>query len=417
MKLKPILLFITFLLLSEWAMALTLGQALEKAKQHAIVRNIELDVELGRQDYLGSLLNWAPSLSIERNWLQESGSSSSLSVPNDAFSINARLNLFNGMGDYGYSRSQYYQKKAEEARGQQQWRSVQFTVAELFFQCVSAQNLLEKANRAVKIRKDLEDIAYNRYQRGSLARNEYIKLKIDRNIEENNLRQREHQLRACKNSLAYWVGSEEVSSIDDPGLISKFEAQLGKNYSLESHPDWQVLKNENESTRWSIWNEGSALLPDLSLSYSLEPAASFQTEEKILMLTASWELLNGAGWTEYKKSRINFLKTQNQLNEFKMLWTEKNETARSQLLEQITTYKTNVENSQYAEEILKTGLRRFRYGSISSNEVAIDQSRLIDALRAEWQSWFALHQSWLELLSARGEDVYSYLNSNLSDQK
>lgn len=392
------------------AQALTLKQTLEQAQNHPQMKNIQLDVELAEQDYTGALLGWTPTVSIERDWLQSGGNSQTVFNSADSFSVSARLNLFKGLGDVGNTRSRYYSRKAARAEGEQEWITTQLTVAEVFFRCASEMKLLEKAKRAVKIRTDLEAIAKRRFDRGSLAKDEYIKLKIDRNLEENNLRQQQHALTDCRADLSYWVGESLTSEIISPDLMTSISRLTTEAADYQDHPDWQSVSNEAKSSRWQVWAEGGDLWPQLDLNYNFEPKTSFQSEDKTLLLTASWDIFDGGeDWTGYRKSRINFQKSQNLVSDFERQWTRRFESAQSQLREQLIIYKTNTENSKLAEEILQASLRRFRLGSVSSNEVALDQNRLIGALRAEWQSWFALHQNWLQLLSVRGEKVEKYL--------
>lgn len=388
----------------------TLKDVLIEAREHENSRNLRLSIKASQYDYQAALLNWTPRLSLDREWSERSRESLTRNFGDDSsLTFNARLNLFRGLGDIARTRSSRHELEASENLADSEWLTLELSVAELYFRCVSEKELVRIIEDALAIRKDLENVARQRFNRGSLSKDEYIKLEIDRHLAENDLSTQRYRLEACVRDLKYWARNLE-GPVQTTELLETIRGSLLKPSLMDEHPDWLSLENRTESDRWSIWAQGGDLFPQVDLSYNYRPGTSYQDREHALALTLSWDIFGGgADLMEYQKAKVNYRIGQNRLSEFQKDWERKRDNAMAFVRERLEIYERNVRNSRLADEIYQAGLRRFQSGSISSSEVALDQSRLIDAKRARWDAWYELHQSWLALLAVRGEGVQQYL--------
>lgn len=387
------------------AYGLNLKQVLQKSMTHP-ARNLQrLEVEAAKEERFGAYLQFAPSLSAERSWA-DSQSVSPLEY--ERLSFSARLNLFKGFGDLGQLQSQRWNVRAQRRQDQQSEIELQVEVASLFFECGYSRLMIEEAQRARQIRKTLADIARRRYEKGSSSKDEYLKLQIDFELANSELLSREQQWMSCKERLRYWSGPFE--DLEIPELMPLILSSLNQEPDLKTHPLHLAAQAQLDQSRWSRWEAQSGFWPRVDLSYSEYPETYFQSEEKTWFISAQWNLFDsGQTWTQFQLANIENRRQAEELARIERTLVTEFQTERQLLQRQLDQFQILKRNYSASEEIYKASLRRFQSGAISSNEVALDQNRVIDSAFSLHSAWLDLHRSWLQLLAAQGHEPLTLL--------
>ncbi|MAX65579.1 MAG: hypothetical protein CME66_01445 [Halobacteriovoraceae bacterium] len=386
--------------------AVSLQQLIKDLKSHPKVKTLELDRQTSRVKRVGQYLNWAPSVTLDRTWMGYSTSSSSQSpLEYERLSLKADLNLFNGLEDYASLRATQFSEESTKYDTQQRWQKIQIEAAENYIRCFRDKMLYDEATKNLEMRRKLAQVAKVRYQKGSLSQEGYLKLKIDYQLAINDQLDQEQSLKACFRELEFWTESE--LDLEKPELLDKIKQSLNQHEkSLEAHPGAISRQKFYEQAQWEVVTSRSSFLPKFNLSFSSYPATEYQEREESVFFSISWRLFDrGTQWSRHQVKKIDERLAKLQTDIYTKEVKRDSLQEKEKIQRYSKQYNNNAENSKLASGIFSSSLKRFERGVISSNEVALDQGRVINARNAKWNSWYHLYHSWLKLIEASGESL------------
>lgn len=393
-----------------WAKDISLAEVLGLAKSHPEVQSLSLTVEQAKTQYRGRLLNWAPNLTAERAWTGYSNSDSRTSpLEFERLSFQASLNLFNGFSDISSSRASYFALQSGKSQISDEWHEIQNQIAMIYFRCFRDQKQLDVANQALEIRRELSKIAQLKYQNGAIPRDEYIKLRIDTQLAKSELADQKQVHRSCLEELSYWIGRPQ-EELKQPDLIEKIEKSMNQQLGLKEHPGWKARNYLVREQDWRSKAQAGSFWPDFNVTMSKYPRTSYQIDEESVFFSVEWSLFDrGETLTNYQLAKVNEMRAERELEAYEQALRRNFKIESGKIKNNLEQYQINVENNELAQGILRSSTERFQKGAISSNEVSLDQTRVINAARAHWDSWYSVHESWLGLLDSRGVSLEGLL--------
>lgn len=382
------------------AFYLGLKEALLRAEKHPERKILALETEIRAQDRRAFQLGFLPSLEVNRNWQGDFGTFDSA----ESFSVGASLNLFRGGVDYFGLRSRQKFESASNSNFISEWHQRQRQVASLFVNCAFESRNVDILRSSLNLRRRILEVATERYSRGIVSEEEQAKLAIDASLTESRLHTSQTLEANCKEQLRFWVGAfDEVDARSFPPFVSNLV-----ELRVEDHPLWQSKRLEALGQEDRTRQERGDLLPTLDLVYFNQPEASFQTANDYWGLRLRWFFDRGQSLTEY---RIQELREEQAREELKL--TERQLQLEWKVASQ--TYQTrrfNLERLQknqfLSEKIVESSLRRFRAGAVNANDVALDQSRLLDSRLALNEAWSLCLLAWLDVYVSAGKSLIEF---------
>lgn len=342
---------------------------------------------------------WTPTLSVSANQSQTKQNSTTISDYN-YWQADASLNLFRGGSDLNSLFSASAQKKAQELQVLNEGLAVEMKASDLIFKSVYLTESLRIQEQLLKLKEESLKIVKDRYQQGKLPSQEVVKSEVDLTQQKNKLRLASLEVLENKTDISNlfisevqtkeWPFDEKTSlqnsSADKMPLIEQ------KYWTAQSREEaWRAAKGEH----WpSI---------DLHLQYQESDIQKRENNQLVGLISLTIPLWNRFETSAQVSSQFSHYTSA--LNDYKS--TEQIVKNKSVFLkEKINTARLNLteakKNALAARKLYEDVLKSFRVGRISTNDLFIEQNRLLDSENTLALNQLTFHQSLIEACTLSG---------------
>ena len=402
-----------FLLFSTFVMAQTptatnspFFNDLENFKNKSLsLRTEQQNLEASSDLLLSRKLFWTPKLNISANKNKTQVNSVSTLENNyliqgDYLEADLSWNLFRGGADYHLLKDAQAEEKAQNLQVLTEALRVEINAADLIFKSVYLEETLRIQEQLLKLKEDALKIANDRFHQGQLPLQEVTKSDVDLNLQKNKLRTAKLNTLENKSQISS-LFIKDIQTIEWPfaeNTNPKLPAQ--PQIPLIEQKYWFSQSRENlwQSSKGEHWPS-----LDFQIQYQESPINSRTDKQFVGLLTLSLPIWNqydtsakvSAAYAQYVSALNDYKETEQTLKEKSIFQKEKIETARLNLSEA----KKNLEISK---KLYQDVLRGFRLGRISTNDLLLEQNRLLDSEDALTQSQLNFHQSLIETCALAG---------------
>ncbi len=363
----------------------------------------EVQTQRSREDSLLSRkLFWTPKIGVSA--YQSQTQLNNANSKNDAVQADLTLNLYRGGSDYNYLQSAKALLKHQELQVVNETLKLQVTASDLVFKNLYLKESAELQEKILKLKEESLKITQDRYRQGKTPQQEVTKAEVD--ISQQRSRLRLANLEVIENQSqikAYFV--EEIKTKIWPfseKIMAKNSDKLQKTPLVEqkywfSQAQEQIWKSAKASHWPSL---------DLSLQYKEYPFNERSNRETVGALTLTIPL-----WSQYEtEAKISsaYAEYFAAMNDFKI--TEKSVIEKNNLLkEKLDVLRQNLvdakKNLQISRKLYQDMLKSFKLGRLSSNDLFIEQNRLLENENSFSSSQLSFHQSIVEACALAGLSV------------
>jgi outer membrane protein TolC len=394
---------------------LSLSKLLEQVHAHPEIKADALQVDSTEVDRRAAILKFGPNVNLMETWSSTSGSytfaATSDSWGSNSQSINVNFNLFRGFQDVSSYKSQSFLLDASREDRRHKYLEASRQASETFFTCLQLEQSETEARTALDLRRQIAQIERNRFEKGVHSRDEVAKLDLDANNAELELQSILSRKRSCVEQLAYWSGPIEAleATTLEPVIKDQLSREAVAPPDLTHHPDLLSAQLNREYAHWDVRRARGAFYPTLDFAYSEFPTTAFQMQSQQWLLTAQFTLFD-SGVTLEGLEKAHVLE---RIADERQQYTQRQlDSTAKQRLEDVhaafNQYVGQKKNADLAQQLLNSSLRRFRAGTLSANDVALDQGRVIQSLFAVHNTWLQMHITWIRYQVALGHTLEEF---------
>jgi outer membrane protein TolC len=348
---------------------------------------------------LSKKLFWTPKLNISLQESQTNINSITTSKSNN-ISANLNWNLFRGGSDWNKFQDAKAQKEAQELQLLNEGLRTEVSASDLIFKSLYLIEIVRIQKEFLKLKEESLKIVTDRYHQGKLPLQEVSKSEVDFIQQKSKLRSSQLDLLENKSQItslfvdniktSEWPFDEKVTAkLPSNSKIPLVDQKYWLNKSLEE--SWK----ESKGLHWPTL--------DLDLQRIESPIKNRTEKEWVGLLTLTFPIWNqyetsanvSSAYANYITSLNDYKNTQQALSEKNTFLKDKIETARLNLSES----KTNLEKSR---KLYQDILNSFRLGRISTNDLFLEQNRLLDSENALALNQLTFHQSLIETCALAG---------------
>ncbi|MEK6773977.1 MAG: TolC family protein [Bdellovibrionota bacterium] len=395
---------ITFLLaflLSAEATPKSFFEDIENFKTQNLNLKTEKQNQVASSDLLLSRkLFWTPKLGLS---VSQNQNKLNNAIVTDGNEIQADLtwNLYRGGADWNSLQDAKAQNKAQDLQVLNESLRVEIKASDLIFKSLFLAGSLRVEEQLLKLKEESLKIVIDRYHQGKIPRQEVTKSEVDLVQQKNKLRLAKLDVIENKSQIASlfiheiktqsWPFAEKtVARIQSaPSKIPLIEQKYWLSQSREQI--WKAAKG-------SYWPS-----LDLSLQYKEFPLKERSNQQLLGFVTLTlpiWDQYETAAkvsssYASYINALNDYKETEQTLNQKNLFLKEKIETSQLNLIDA----KKNLEISR---KLYQDILKSFRLGRISTNDLFIEQNRLLDSENTFARSELNFHQSLIEVCALSG---------------
>lgn len=353
-------------------------------------------------------LFWTPKLSVSGN--QRQSKVNSLTTENYSYlEADATLNLFRGGGDWNLYKEAKAQNKAQQLQVLNESLRIETRASDLIFKSIYLNESQRIQEQLLKLKEESLKIVSDRFHQGKLPLQEVSKSEVDLTQQKNRWRTTRLDYLENKSQMAS-LFVVDVSTNTWP-FNEKTTARLrgDETIPLSDQKYWQ---SESRQQIWKATQSGHWPTLDLVLAYTETPINQTTTKQLTGLLTLTLPIWNqydtsakvSAAYAQYVTALNEYKDTEQTLKQRVLFLKDKIETARMTLLEA-------KKNSEASRKLYQDILKGFRLGRISTNDLFIEQNRLLDSENTLALSQLTFHQSLVESCVLAGVTSAECLNS------
>jgi len=350
------------------------------------------DLLLSRQFF------WTPRLTVSANRAKTKVDSD---VTYDANYLEADLtwNLFRGGADWNSMQQASALKKAQELQVLNEALRVEAKAADLIFKSLYLIETERIQEQLFKLKEESLKIVNDRFQQGKLPLQEVTKTEVD-------LIQQKNKLRLAH--LDYLENKSLMASLFVNEIQTKswpFNDSVSARLSSNQMPvvEQKYWLNEAQRESWQSAKGGHWPSLDFSLQMQDSPIKERTSQQWVGLLTLSIPI-----WTQYETSSkvssayAQYLGSSNDFKDVEQTSLQK----RIFLEQKIEIVRANLieakKNAESSRKLYQDILKGFRLGRISTNDLFLEQNRLLDTETALAFSQLSFHQGLIEICALAG---------------
>lgn len=377
-----------------------------EAVQTALDRSPVLDsqrekVQSIKSKNLSSSLYLLPDLSLRAT---ESRAKDTLTDENfSSRSLEAQLNwnLYRFGADSALADSASAQNLSEEIALERTLLEVEEQAIEALVALIQTQSELEIYERQLEIQKRAETIAKKRYQKGLMALEESQKITIDLENDRVRLQEQTVLYEKSKADVKALIG-EETIELQWPWKERLNVFQIPETWEpSQTNLSLREARIRSEDSQFQTRSLKRRLLPSLDLSLSAKHENNLQSTQSGNTLSGGLSLTiplfsrledYGQYRSQVHEEARAELQVERVRRDTQSLWAS----TKRGLEIALESVKVREQTLQISKRLYETGLKRFQQGLIDANELAQDQTRLLDAERFAVQGWASAHNRFSE---------------------
>lgn len=373
---------------------------LEKFKN----KNLNLQTEKQNLDASSDLLLsrklfWTPKLSLSLNQSQTKVNTLTTSEGN---SLNAELtwNLFRGGADGNSMSDAEARKKAQELQVLNEALRVEIKASDLIFKALYLTETQRIQEQLLKLKEESLKIVKDRYYQGKLPLQEVTKSEVDLTQQKNRLRSAQLDVIENKSQISS-LFITELQTKNWP-FTEKINPQLPTSMQMPLiEQKYWLSQSREEFWRFSKGEHWPSL--DLRMQYQESPLNERTNQQWVGLVSLTLPI-----WNQYETSAkvsLAFAQYMGALNDYKDAEQSLNQRGLF-LNEKIGTARLNLEEAQRnletSRKLYQDILKGFRLGRISTNDLFLEQNRLLESENALALSQLTFHQSLIESCALAG---------------
>jgi outer membrane protein TolC len=353
-----------------------------------------------KNDFLFSKkLFWTPKLNI---LLQETQTQINSNTPTNTNNITAdlNLNLFRGGSDWNQLNDAKAQNKAEQLQLINEGLRVEITASDLIFKSLYLVEVERIQKEFLKLKEESLKIVNDRYHQGKLPLQEVTKSEVDFIQQKSKVRNASLDLQENKSQInSSFIDNVKTSQWP---FDEKCSPKLPENLNIpQVEQKYWISKSREETWKATKGLHWPSL--DLDLQRIASPIKTRTASEWVGLISLSFPI-----WNQYETSaKVSsaYADYMISLNEYKI--TDQNLREKSLFLKSkiaisrlnLTESKTNLEKSR---KLYQDILNSFRLGRISTNDLFLEQNRLLESENALAFNLLTFHQSLIETCALAG---------------
>lgn len=370
-------------------------------------KNLKLQTEQQNLDSASDLLLskklfWTPTLSISANQSQTKLNSQNISDYN-YLQADISLNIFRGGSDLNSLFSASAAKKAQQLQLQNETSRVEIKASDLVFQALYLAESLRIQEQLYKLKEESFKIVKDRYSQGKIPSQEMVKSEVDLTQQKNRLRIAQLDVLENKtNILSAFITEIQTKEwpFDEKTIL---EVTRGENLPIIEQKYW-IAESREQAWRAARGLHWPSL--DLQIQYQESEIKNREKKQLIGLLSLTLPLWNrydsssqiSASYTQYITAFNDYRDTEQTLRLKNSFLKEKILVSKQNLVEA----KKNV---QSARKLYQDILRSFRIGRLSTNDLFIEQNRLLESETILAQNQLTFHQSLIEACALSGANA------------
>lgn len=380
----------------------------EEAYQQILQRSLRIEsqrmqVGIAEKRKLQAIGTFLPTVSAEMSDVE---GVDPILRPRMAAGLRASVNLFRSGGDLAGIRAANKEIESGRKSLERETQTAQFEAVEALVQYIAQTRLVAIGEKLAEVRTDSLRVARERFTKGLMPQQEVDKTAIDLDITRSRLADTLSALAEAAAKLEIALGHSHVQ-IEWPWqsrLSKNSEVELMK-FDIENRPDWGSAFALTEARRLRKRQAGAFLLPsvDLLATYGSPDLQNSSRRDVAAILTLNIPLFDGfKNWGEYGvegyREQLAKVQLETVQREAPAQVAALRKTHRFARESAIARSKTAVVTRRLYDD----NLQRFRLGRASANDIAIDQSRLLESQQLEVQGWLSAHLTLLRLCHSLG---------------
>ncbi len=376
---------------------------LEKFKNQSLsIQTEKQNLETSSDVLLSKKLFWTPTVSVSANKRRDElrNQAGNTTTETDYLQGDVNLNLFRGGSDWNAMQAARAQNKAAELRLLNENLSVEVKASDLIFKSIYLAESRRIQEGLLRLKEESLKIVGDRYNQGKLPSQDVSKAEVDLAQQRNRLR------------LANLEELENRSQIQS-AFVTEIETKAwpfaeniglrlggGQKLPLAEQKFWQ---SQSKEEAWKATRGGHWPSLDLSLIYQESPIKDRDTKQMIGLMTLTLPLWSkfettaqiSSAYAERITALNDFRNTEQTLKQRSLFLKEKVDMARLNLTE-------SKKNQDKARRLYQDILKSFRLGRISTNDLFIEQNRLLETETDLALSQLSFHQSLIESCALSG---------------
>lgn len=367
-------------------------------------KNLNLQAEKQNLDassdfLLSKKLFWTPKLDISAN--QTETTINNVKVSNvKSLNGDLTLNLFHGGSDWNSFKDAEAQKKAQELQVLNEDLRVEIKASDLIFKALYLTESQRIQEQIFKLKEESYKIVTDRYNQGKLPLQEVTKSEVDLIQQKNKLRSARLDLIENKSEITSLFITEVKTNEWPFTELTTSQISTNAKIPLIEQKYW------TSKSREEIWRASKgAHFPslDLEIQHQESPIKERTDKQWVGMITLSFPIWNryetsaqvSSSYAQYIAALHDYQDTEQTLNQKNLYLKEKIDTARMNLTES----KKNLEISR---KLYQDMLNSFRLGRISTNDLFLEQNRLLESENDLALSQLNYHQTLVETCALMG---------------
>jgi outer membrane protein TolC len=396
-----------------WLSLLGLAQAqpaffqdLENFKGQSLsIQTEKQNLEASSDLLLSRSLFWTPSLSASavKRKAEATSQGQTSATESDYLQADMKLNLFRGGGDWDAMQAASAAKKAAVLRLVNEALAVEIKASDLIFKSIYLIESRRIQEGLLKLKEESLRIVTNRYDQGKLPGQEVTKAEVDLAQQKNKVRLSQLEVSENKSQIRSAFVTV-VATTDWPfSEATKMKTESRSQLPLIEQKYWLSQAKEEA---WQASKAGHWPSLDLDLVYQDSPIQERTTHQWVGLVTLTLPL-----WSKYETtaqvssayadrlaSLNDYRDTEQSLQQRSQFLKEKVDLARQNLIE-------SKKNLDKAKRLYQDILKSFRLGRISTNDLFIEQNRLLDSENDLALSQLSFHQSLMESCALAGTEA------------
>jgi outer membrane protein TolC len=367
--------------------------------QSLSLRTEKQNLEATSDLLLSRKLFWTPAVSLSAN---ETQTQLNKTLVNDQNYLQAdiNMNLFRGGSDWNSLQSAKAKNRAQELQVLNESLQVEIKAADLIFKSLYLSEIRRIQQQFYKMKEESHKIVSDRFTQGKTPLQEVTKSEVDLVQQKNKVRNADLELSENKSQ----IGSAFVSELQTQSWPFSETASVripsNSKFPLPEQKFWQSQSLEEA---WRSAKGGHWPSLDLTLQYQELPIQERNTNQWVGLLRFTLPL-----WTRYEtSSQISSIYAQyvGAQNDFKQ--TEQNLKLRSIFLkDKVEMTRMNLldakKNLEKSRGLYRDILKSFRAGRMSTNDLFLEQNRLLESENSLTLSQLSFHQTLIEICALSG---------------
>lgn len=351
---------------------------------------------------LSKKLFWTPNLSVSANQT-ENKINSDPTTRNNYWQADLSLNIFRGGSDLNTVFSASAANKAQMLQLQNENLRVEIKASDLIFQLLYLTESFRIQKQFVKLKEESYKIVKDRYAQGKLPSQEVVKSEVDFNQQKNRMRVAQLEINETISKINSLFVSEILTKDWPFDEKTVQQASNANSLPLIEQKYWTAQSRE-EAWRASRGLHWPSL--DFQLQYQesdLKKRDNNQVTGILSLTLPLWNRLEtsaqvSASYAQYVSAINDYKDTLQSIKQKSAFLNEKISVSKQNLIE-------TKKNTQAARQLYQDVLRSFRVGRISTNDMFIEQNRLLENEITLAQNQLTYHQSLIESCAIAGLSV------------